>query len=743
MAVGGNGVVEGSHRNQTIHDKERKNMKSLTTFAALAILLLFMVHRTSAQQLEQVGGPYKADSVTVLLLHFDGNFTNDAAALGKTAAVAVPRSTNPAKIFFLDNTGVSGMGKCVRIDNSSISDSSYITIDDTTAFDMTGSWTIEAWANIFTFGDNSSDYRWVPRVVMKPGDGVFYMPNYWLEMWGDNRLFHAGFYTKNGEWISLSSPNNMFVPGEWVHLTFIRDTARAFIACMVHDKNKVLKSFITRGFDQSKDIPLTNKQKVHIGWAGAVGITTASTDSWLDGFVDEVRISSVVRNFAGPPVISSVTRLANQPSTLTSYPVSVTVFPLNAGGSITSAKLYYRTDTVGSFTSISMTPAGGNVYKGDIPGQAFKKRIQYYVKCTDNNNYAALSPVDAEATMNPTYYSFLIYQPNMKVLDVNFEQAPSKPIDLSPNGATIVTRKYLEFSTEVPMGGGTYSLLLKSHPGVTVDSNWVEAESPFLAVEEFTLDAWIKADSANLHATRIIINPTKADDWNNANFELSFRNGAAGKPVFTARYWGATTSTALQDTFVAATAHVGKWRHVILERSKTNNVFGMAIRDENDALMFKTFKTQADPPLMAGAPLRIGRAHFLPGDNWYVAPFRGRIDNVKVYNYPAAGLVTDVDGDKMGGIPWAFDLAQNYPNPFNPSTTVRFTIPKFQNVSLVTYDLLGRKVKTLVNEERHAGEHRVTWDGTNDHGFGVASGVYFYQLKAGDLVKTQKMLLLR
>ncbi len=715
----------------------------MKSFVSIALFVLLVMQSASAQSLEQVGGPYKADSVTVLLLHFDGNFTNDAAALGKTAAAAVPRGTNPAKIFFLDNTGVSAMGKCVRIDNSSISDSSYITVDDTAAFDMTGSWTIEAWVNIFTFGDNANDYRWVPRVVMKPGDDVFYLPNYWLEMWGDNRLFHAGFYTQNAEWISISSPNNMFVPGEWVHLTFIRDTVRAFIACMVHDKNKNLKSFITRGFDKSKDIPLTNKQKVHIGWAGAVGITTASTDSWLDGFVDEVRISSVVRNFAGPPVISDVSRLANQPSTLTSYPVSVTVFPLNAGGSITSARLYYRTDTVGAFTSVLMASAGGNKYTGAIPGQAFKTRIQYYLKCTDNNNFASLSPVDAEATTVPSYYSFMIYQPNMKVLDVNFEQAPGKPVDLSPNGAAIVTHKYLEFSTDVPTGGGTSSLLLKSHPGINVDSNWVEAESPFLAVEEFTLDAWIKADSANLHATRIIINPTKVDDWNNANFELSFRNGAAGKPVFTARYWGATTSTALQDTFVAATAHVGKWRHVILERSKTNGVFGMAIRNENDALMFKTFKTKAEPPLMAGAPLRIGRSHFLPEDNWYVAPFRGKIDNVKVYNYPAAGLVTDADRDKMGEMPWAFDLSQNYPNPFNPSTMIRFTVPKFQNISLIVYDLLGRKVRTLVNEERHAGEHRVTWDGTNDHGIGVASGVYFYQLKAGELVKTQKMLLVR
>ncbi len=721
-------------------------MRPLHSLILIACLVIFCASGLLAQGIETIGGPYTADAYTVLLLHFDGNYSNAAAALGKTAANAVPNTTNPAKIFFLQNTGVAGMGQCVRIDNSSISDSSYITVADTAAFDMTGSWTIEAWVNIFTFGAVAGEYRWVPRVVMKPGDDVFYLPNYWLEMWGDNRLFHAGFYTTGGQWISLSSPNNMFVPGEWVHLTFIRDTVRAFIAVMVHDKNKNLKGFITKGFDKNQDIPLTNKQKVHIGWAGAVGIAEASGDSWLDGFVDEVRISNVVRNFAGPPVISDVTVLPNQPTTAANYPVTVTVFPLNAGARITSAVLYFRPDTVGLFTGYGMTPAGTNKFTASIPAQAFGKRVQYYVKCTDDNGLSSLAPVDAEATTNPTYHAFWVFQPNVKTLDVTFEEGPGKaPVDASTNKAKIKTHKYVEYSTDKPIGGGQYSWLLQSHAGVVVDSNWVEAESPFLAAEEFTLDAWIKADSADLHATRIIINPSAEQDWNNANFELSFRNGAAGKAVFTARYWrnDGTGAVALQDTLVASTAHVGKWRHVILERNKTNGSFVMAIRDENDQLMFKKSATEMKPPLMAGAALRIGRSWFLDNDNWYVAPFRGRIDNVKVYNYPAAGLTTDVSDNNLNEVPWVFDLEQNYPNPFNPTTEIRFAVPKFQQVSLVIFDVLGRKVKTLVNEERHAGQHRVTWNGTNDAAMPVASSVYFYQLKAGDLTKTQKMLLIR
>ena len=66
----------------------------------------------------------------------------------------------------------------------------------------------------------------------------------------------------------------MFVPGEWVHLTFIRDAARGFIAVMVHDKDKNLKGFLTKGFTIG-DEPKTTHQAMHIGWAGAKGITNA------------------------------------------------------------------------------------------------------------------------------------------------------------------------------------------------------------------------------------------------------------------------------------------------------------------------------------------------------------------------------------------------------------------------------------------------------------------------------------
>ncbi len=713
-----------------------------------AVALVFYDHVLYAQALEPLGGPYTVDANTVLLLHFDGNYTNSAAAVGKTAAAAVPHSTNIAgKLSFLDQTGpLAGFGKSLRIDNSSINDSTYLTVADTAALDMTGSWTIEAWVNIFTFGSGSTDYRWVPRVVMKPGDDIFWHPNYWLEMWGDNRLFQAGFYTPNDVFVSLSTPNNMFVPGEWVHLTFVRDTARAFIAVMVHDANKNLKGFLTRGFNKGVDIPKTNSQDLHIGWAGSKKLSPAnsSTDSWLDGFVDEIRISNVVRNFAAPPVIQSVTELANQPSTAAVYPVEVTAFPFNAGGSINSVALKYRTDTLSTFNSVTLTSIGDNKYAGAIPAQAFGKRVQYYYVTTDNNNMTARSPMNAEDITNPSYYEFWVFKPNIKTLDLTFEEGPSgKPKDYSENNAKITTFRDFKYSTDTPIGGGSYSLNVKASDGIRIDSNWVEATSPFLASEEFTLDCWLKPDSADRHAVRIIINPSAKEDWNNANVELSFRNGSSGKPVFTARYWriDGTGAVVLQDTLVAQTTHVGKWRHVIIERNKTNGNFSMVIRDENDRLMFKQTKTDMTGPLMAGAPMVIGRSWFLVDNQYYVGPYRGLIDNVKLYNFSAAGI-TGVSGEPAK-IPNEFKLSQNYPNPFNPSTVIEFTLPTYQRVSLVIYDILGRLVKTLVNEERHAGQHRVTWNGTNNSGSQVSSGVYFYEMRTVDMVTVKKMMLIR
>jgi hypothetical protein len=88
-------------------------------------------------------------------------------------------------------------------------------------------------------------------------------------------------------------------------------------------------------------------------------------------------------------------------------------------------------------------------------------------------------------------------------------------------------------------------------------------------------------------------------------------------------------------------------------------------------------------------------------------------------------------------------LEQNSPNPFNPTTAIRFSLASKETVTLAVFDLGGRLVRTLVNEPRGLGSHSVTWDGRDNAGASVASGVYFYRLDAGKFTSTKKMVLLK
>jgi hypothetical protein len=94
-------------------------------------------------------------------------------------------------------------------------------------------------------------------------------------------------------------------------------------------------------------------------------------------------------------------------------------------------------------------------------------------------------------------------------------------------------------------------------------------------------------------------------------------------------------------------------------------------------------------------------------------------------------------------IPTESALHQNYPNPFNPSTTIQYDLPQAGRVVLEIFDPLGRVVKTLIKGESTAGVHTVTWNGTNDHGGLLPSGVYIYRIVSPGFVQTRKMLLVR
>lgn len=167
--------------------------------------------------------------------------------------------------------------------------------------------------------------------------------------------------------------------------------------------------------------------------------------------------------------------------------------------------------------------------------------------------------------------------------------------------------------------------------------------------------------------------------------------------------------------------------HLAIEQLQQNHIFWIPIdvtvttlAGEETFVAWDSLKTQSFALTVSSEPLKIELDKF----NWI-------LKQVQESN-------TADSSDQDPNIPTEYELEQNYPNPFNPATEIVFSLPEKAEVKLEIYDMLGRKVTTLMYEELPAGRYQVKW---NAHG--IASGVYFYKLQSSKYSKTRKMVLVR
>ena len=147
-----------------------------------------------------------------------------------------------------------------------------------------------------------------------------------------------------------------------------------------------------------------------------------------------------------------------------------------------------------------------------------------------------------------------------------------------------------------------------------------------------------------------------------------------------------------------------------------------------------TFKLKANEPVELWFAYVVGR-----GDNSLNSITKMK-ENIQYANNYYRSNFTYLPSDVLDEtfIPGEFSLSQNYPNPFNPTTMINYQLPVTSSVSLKIYDILGREVATLVNQEQSTGSYKIDFNASS-----LASGVYFYQLKAGTFIETKKMILIK
>ncbi len=598
----------------------------LRVFGIFSLLFCLLGTISLQAQVEPIGGPYTADASTVVLLHFDNDYTNESAL----TANGVPQGNSQ----FFPVSALPGLNQCLYLENDAITDSSYVTIADDDDLDLSGDWTMEAWFNVQTFGTDPNDHRFAPVVFWKPGFPTFDRGNYFMEMFGDVRWLSTGYAAVGDGYPSVQSPVNMINDQTWYHGTMIRDTSAHVVIQMIHNTSLNLVWHGWYEYDPAtQGQPEITDRELHMGFNGGSGVQP----SWLDGFMDELRICNVARDFAVPPVIIEIEGIPNQDPNTTTYPPVKAKVPDIGGSNVTNVTLNYNPGLTG-WQQVAMTfePASGK-YIGDIPQQPAGTIVWYYVSADNADGQHSVFPQTAEDPNAPNYLSFAVEQPNSQTLGFEFEEGAFPVVDSSSYGHFANVLGLPQYVMDAPSGGGTYSM---SFDEQSLDV--LEVPTPLIGnSDEFTLDFWLNPTEAQTATfwTFIINKPAIGPGlWGENTFEIILNafDDPAGK--LTAGKWSSGEQTRIT---LDVPLQVGNWYRVLYEirlappNTGFNYFLLFQINDANNQKLASDFAGFNVQPAQTIYPMRIGEAD---GRNEY---YSGKIDRVRTYNYATGEITVD------------------------------------------------------------------------------------------------------
>ena len=392
-----------------------------------------------------------------------------------------------------------------------------------------------------------------------------------------------------------------------------------------------------------------------------------------------------------------------------------------------SVEIIYRVDG-GAWTSVTMTPGTGDTYDGTIPATGTEGAlVEYFFKATDDgvNNI----PAGVATTIFPdTSQSLLGYASRTggpTILDVQWTNNSSG--DSYYNGAkATLSGTITGISNSVTDGGLEF-------PGFSIQNGAGAWNGVLVHTRDTTAYTAVMGDS-------ITVTGIVDELWEAWTFR--FGNSTVLRDVQTVTVH--SSGNALWTTAVTGAglnADPESWEGVLVnvgEVAVTSiNSFDWSVTDDAGVTDFLIDDDWLVSGSDADTTLDGLAVNDVIADLSGVFHFSFGTFKVEIRDLADLGIVVGiVDGDN--GLPAVFSLSQNYPNPFNPSTTILYTLPEQLHHTLRVYNLLGAEVVTLVNEVRPAGAYQVLLRGD-----GLASGLYFLRLDAGDYHKTRKMILLK
>ncbi len=447
---------------------------------------------------------------------------------------------------------------------------------------------------------------------------------------------------------------------------------------------------------------------------------------------------SDIRWGTSPPVITDVVRELPTPRSSDQVRVSAKV---TSNLTVTDVALLYRVDaayplTKGSaagYTRVVMENPSGNTYVGRIPPQPHGSFVSFFIEALDNLGQKTLSPSDTAQQ----HYCYVVRDGMLRIADVQYTpwRLADSPFDgyivtlsgiiTTDSSANRVFKAYAMQDAEGPWGG----ILVFGLPNTLRRGDMVAVTGK---VTDYNADWHYKwdnntvllADAYEIGGSGYTVNPV---DLNTGTLSTTSADAEAYEGV-------------LVRIMNATLVSVNRYDVTFDDGSGPCLVDGdfMLSRDQDPNTLF--YVNQSGGYLVAfGDTIRPGQKV-------------DRIQGVFIYSFGTYKIeVRDnedfgqIVGVNPGFVPpaYSYRLEPNFPNPFNPVTKIYFEIPSPQHARVVVYNLLGQKVKTILDEVLPAGRHVVPWDGTDESGQAVPAGVYIYRIMAGNFIAARKMLLVR
>ncbi len=419
-----------------------------------------------------------------------------------------------------------------------------------------------------------------------------------------------------------------------------------------------------------------------------------------------------IETASSPPAISNIARNPVAVTSADAVVVSATI--TDAQTSVANAEVNYRVEG-GAFQAVAMADAGSDTWEGTIPAQADGALIEYFLTAVDTEGDNTTSPGDTSSSK----LFYFVRDAGLAIFDLQF----------TPFGD----------------GNSSYSNLDVTVSGVVTSDS---SDFSFYFIQDGT-DAWSGIDvQDNINNVKlgdnVTITGTVRERFNETqihqvtNVTVNSTGNTVPGPV--------VVQTGDLNTG-SATAEQWEGMFVRVENVTVVNEF------PDGAPGFGEFTVDDGSGPLRVDDLAPGFAGQVGADTTFkLDDVIASISGIQYFSFGNHKLIPRNDADVMilpvsvednDLLPLTFALAQNYPNPFNPETTINFQVPEQSDVKIEVFNILGQRVRTLVNKQIAAGTYTIQWRGANDAGLSVSSGVYIYKMQADNFVKVQKMLFLK